>query len=205
MAELNYEKIKKLKKGELFGTAATVFCAVVLVYFAVCFALARTMEIRALELAVLISAPVLGTAGVAAAAFCSIKYGGALGRGVKRYVLDTCVENAALMHPERDSLSFYISMDEANVTLKVNNFKEPITFDFSAFGKLSLTRKISVLTEIESRLCATFCRLYERGASYKEVGWAENAGRRGKSGKTVYIIQNGVPDKKAYKNYLKNK
>ena len=111
MAELNYEKITKLKKGELFGTAATVFCAAVLVYFAVCFALARTMEIRALELAVLISAPVLGTAGVAAAAFCSIKYGGALDREVKRYVLETCVENAALMHPERDSLSFYISME----------------------------------------------------------------------------------------------
>lgn len=205
MAELNAEKIKKLKRGELVGTVATVFCAVVLVYFAVGFAVARTMEIRALELAVLITAPVLEVAGIVCAALCSYKFGGEIDRLVRQYVLDVCVENAALMHPERDSLSFYIALDETSVTIKVNNFKELITFDFSAFGKLTLTRKINVLTEIENRLRATFCRLYERGASYKDVGWAERAGTRRKSGKTVYIIQNGVPETKAYKAYLKSK
>lgn len=205
MAQLNAEKIKKLKRGEAAGTAATVFCAAVVVYFAVCFAVAKKTELRALELTALITAPVLLTAGIACAAVCSLKFGGEIDRLVRQYVLETCVKNAALFHPERDSLSFYIAIDSSCVTIKVNSFKEPIVFDFSAFGKLTLTRKINVLTEIESRLRATFCRLYERGATYKDVGWAERAGTRRKSGRTVYIIQNGVPDAKQYRAYLKNK
>lgn len=205
MTELNAEYIKKLKRGELCGTVATVFCAAALIFFAAGFAVARTQQLRALELAVLITSPVLEAAGVAAAAYCGIKFGGAADALIRRYVLDVCVENAALMHPERESLSFYVAMDDSCVTLKVNNYKELIAFDFSAFGKLSLPRKITVLTEIENRLCITFCRLYERGAEYRDVGWAERAGTRRKSGKTTYIIKDGVPDAKAFKCYLKNK
>ena len=197
--------IKKWKRGEFFGTCATVFCGIVLIYFAVCFTVARITEIKALELVAVISAPILLAAGVAVAAFCGLKYGGALDKAVKNYVLDVCVENAALMHPERNSLSFYVGMEENIIDIQVNGYKEKLVFDFTDYGKLSLTRKVNILTEIENRLCVTFCRLYDRGANYTEVGYAERAGTRRKSGKTIYIIKDGKPDEKAYKQYLKNK
>ena len=169
------------------------------------FAVGRSQDIYALELATEISAPVILAAAAFTAAFCSLKYGGAIDRAVKKYVLETCVENAALMHPERDSLSFYLSMDEEQIHLQVNGYKEKIIFDLSPLGKLSLTRKVSALIEVENRLCATFCRLYERGASYKDITYAERSGTRRKSGKTVYVIKDGEPDVKAFKQYLKNK
>ncbi len=197
--------LKKWKRGELCGNIALYVCAAALVYFIVGFAVGRAEGISALELAVKISAPIILTAAVVAAAFCNLKYGGAIDRAVKKYILDSCVENAKLMHPERDSLSFYLSVDETEIYLQVNSYKEKIVFDFSPLGKLSLMRKITALTEIENRLCATFCRLYERGAKYKEVTYAERAGTRRKSGKTIYLIKDGTPDVKAYKQYLKNK
>ena len=197
--------LKKWKRGEKIGTAALCVCVAALIYFIVGFAVGRTQNIKALELAVEISAPILLAAAAFVAAFCSLVYGGAIDRAVKKYVLETCVENATLMHPERDSLSFYLSMDGAQVYLQVNGYKEKIVFDFSPLAKLSVMRKISALTEVEDRLCATFCRLYERGASYKEVTYQERAGTRRKSGKTVYVIKDGEPDVKSYKQYLKNK
>ena len=197
--------IKKWKLGETLGTCATVFCGIVLVYFAVGFTVAQVLEIEALKIAVLISAPALLATGIAASAFCSLKFGGAIDKAIKNYVLDVCVENAALMHPERNSLSFYISINESAAEMQVNGYKEKIVFDFAELGKLSVMRKVNILTEIENRLCVTFCRLYDRGANYTDVGYAEGAGTRRKSGKTVFIIKDGKPDVKAYKQYLKNK
>ena len=197
--------LKKWKRGELCGNIALYVCAAALVYFIVGFAVGRSQNIHALELATEISAPVILAAAAFTAAFCSLKYGGAIDRAVKKYVLETCVENAALMHPERDSLSFYLSMDDDQINLQVNGYKEKIVFDFTPLGNLSAMRKVSALTEVENRLCATFCRLYERGASYKDITYTERSGTRRKSGKTVYIIKDGEPDVKAFKQYLKNK
>ena len=134
-------------------------------------------------------------------AICNLKYGRTLDRIIKNYVQEVFIENAALMHPERDNLTYYISNEGNGFFVKTNNFKELITFDFSAFGKLSLTRKATITTAIIDRLGATFCRLMERGGKYKTVSYC--AVKDGKQGKTVNIIENGTPDKKIYKNYLK--
>lgn len=197
--------IKKWKRGELAGNISLAFCAAVLVYFIVCFTVSRVYDDGTLNLITLISAPPLMVLGIAVAAFCNLKFGGAIERAIRQYVLEVCVENAAAFHPERDALSFYLTITDKSAAIQINGYKEKVTFDFSALGKLSAARKVAILTEIENRLCVTFCRLYDRGAKYREVAWAERAGTRRKSGKTVYIIKDGEPDVKAYKTYLKNK
>lgn len=202
MAKLNGD-IKKFRRGEAVGTAATVFCAAVLVYFIICFSVAETTDNRTLLIVTLISAPVLLVAGIAVAAFCNIKFGNAADKAIKKYVLDVFVENAALMHPEKKSLSFVIGFADGNPEIQVNGFKEKIVFDFLEI-RLSFLRKTRVLTEIETRLIKTFCRLYERGSEYSDVSFSERAGTRRKSGAATFIIKNGEPDKKAYKIYLKN-
>ena len=205
MAEINAEKLKKYKRGELAGNIALVFCGAVLVYFAVCFSVARVQGIKTLEVATLISAPILMVAGVAVAAFCNLKYGAAVNSLIKGYVLETCVENAALLHPEKLNLKFNLSLDGKSVILQTEgaNRKERIDFDFSAFGRFGFSRKVACLNEIENRLTATFCRLYDRGSRYNDVCFTERADTRRKSGKPVYIIKGGVPDKNSYKIYLK--
>ena len=205
MANLDAQQIKKYKLGELAGNIALVFCGTVLAWFIVGFTVARTQDIKALELAVLISAPILMCLGVAAAAYCNLKYGANLTKSIRRYVVETCVENAKLMHPERNSLTFFITVDKSEINLQVNGYKEKITFDLTVFGRLSLARRVGALNEIENRLTYTFCRLYERGAKYSDVNYTERATSRRKSGKPVYIIKDGEPDKVAYKSYLKNK
>ena len=201
MANLNGD-IKKYKRGELIGTIATGFCGVVLIYFIICFTVARVMELETLQLVTLITSPILMVAGIAVAAYCNLKFGKALDKAIGDYVLETCVENAASFHPERNSLTFYLAFDESKVNLQVNGYKEKVEFDFSALGKLNMARKLSVVSAIENRLTITFCRLYERGATYTDVGYLEP---NRKKEKTVYIIQNGAPEKHAYKFYLKNK
>lgn len=205
MAEINSEKLKKYKHGELFGNIALAFCGVVLVYFAVCFSIARVQEIKPLEIAALVSAPLLMLAGVAVAAFCNLKYGAAINSLIKSYVLETCVENAALLHPEKQNLTFNLSLDGSSVILQTEgaNRKERIIFDFSIFGRVGFSRKVTFLNEIENRLIITFCRLYDRGSRYNDVCFTERADTRRKSGKPVYIIKGGTPDKNSYKLYLK--
>ena len=202
MANLNTEEIKKLKKGELCGLIATVCagiaCAAYIVLFSVAVALSDT-ELR--NYAQVLCLPV--SISTIISAICNLKYGRALDRIVKNYVQEVFIENAALMHPERDSLPYYITNNGKEVLVKVNNFKEMITFDFSAFGRLTLTRKAEISNAIVERLGATFCRIIERGGNYKTVSYC--AIKDGKQGKTISIIENGAPDKKAYKNYLKNK
>ncbi len=203
-AALDEKQIKKLRAGEICGTVATAICALDAVYFIACFAVATAYGMQTLKTAAFISAPIILGVFVAVAAFCNLKYGRAADALVREYVIRTFVENASLMRPERSSISYFISLEGARVTVTVNGYKEKIVFDFSAFGRLSPMRKLSVLTEIENRLTATFCKLVlERGVNYKEVNFREI--QNGKTAKSpVAIIADGVPDKKAVRNYLKN-
>lgn len=200
MATLNTEEIKRLKKGELWGQIALICAGIVL---AACFALCIVFIVRQDDNLRLVALGLCLPVGVFAliAAICNLKFGRPLDRIVKNYVQDVLIENAALMHPERDNLTYYISNEGNEFFIKANNFKEVITFDFSAFGKLSLARKATITTAIIDRLGATYCRLMERGGKYKTVSYC--AVKDGKQGKTINIIENGTPDKKIYKNYLK--
>lgn len=205
MTEINTEEIKKYRRGELAGNIALGVCGAALIFFAAAFGTARANGLKSLELAALIASPVIMALSAAAAAFCNIRYGGAMTEAIRKFVIAVCVDNAALLHPERTSLTFNIAVEGNAVTLQTNGYKEKLRFDFGVFGRLPLTRKVSALTEIENRLIITFCRLYERGARYTEVSFAERAGTRRRSGKPVYIIKEGQPDKKSYKIYLKNR
>lgn len=203
MEELNAEKIKKLKRGESVGTAAIIVCGVITAAFIVCFTIA---EVKNISLLLIISEtllPALLVAAVVVAAYCNLRFGRALERVVKNHVKNVLVENAALMHPERNVLSFGVSVNQTFAEIKVNNYKETIKFDFSAFGKLSATKKSAVAEAIAERLNITFCRLYERGVGYNSVSYFLANENKNKS-KVSYIIENGQPDKRAYKTYLKS-
>ncbi len=200
MPNLNTEEIKKLKKGELWGLIALSFAGISCVAAIVFFALAIARPDNGFRIyGSILCAPLSIFAAVAAV--CNLKYGRAIEKIIKNYVRDVFIENAALMHPERDSLTYYISNDGWEFSIKANNFKERIIFDFSAFGKLSAIRKSSITTTIIERLEWSYCRLYERGGTYKTVSYAVI--KSGKQGKTFNIIENGTPDKKAYKDYKK--
>ena len=204
MAEFNRDQISKLKKGERIGTVATCFCGAVLIYFIVCFPIAYFKEIALLETIVWATAAPLMAVGIAISAFCNLKFGRDIDKAIKKYVVEVFVENAAAMHPERDSLSFFLAINGNCVEVTVNGYKEKIVFDFSVFGRFSAARKIAALNAITERLCATFCRLYERGSDFKSVNYLEKSNRR-KAGKTVPIIADGKPDVRAMKTYLKSK
>ena len=205
MAQLDAQRIKKLKAGEMCGNVFTAFCGAVLIYFAVTFSIAYAQNLPDLKIIVWATAAPLMVIGVAVAAFCNLKFGSELDRIVDVYIRDVCVENASLLHPERDSLSFFVCLTESTVELSVNSYKEKIIFDFSAFGKLRAARKLYVLTAIDRRISSTFIKLWERGGEFKSVNYCEKDGTRRKSGKTVPIIADGVPDRVALKNYRKNK
>ena len=200
MANLNTEEIKKLKKGEVCGLIATCAAGITLVALGVLLIIAAVRENSDLRLCAALLCLPTGLFSLIAA-ICNLKYGKSLDGIIKNYVRDVFVENAELMHPERDSLTYYISNDGNKFFVKANNFKEMITFDFSAFGKLSIVKKAAISTVIIERLGATFCRLMERGGKYKTVSYCVT--KDGKQGKTVSIIENGTPDKKIYKSYLK--
>lgn len=202
MEELNAEKIKKLKRGEAVGTAAVVICGVITAAFIVCFTIAEVMKISLLLMISEILLPILLVAAAGVAAYCNLKFGRELERVIKNRVKDVLIENAALMHPERNVLTFGVSVNQTYAEIKVNNFKETIRFDFSAFGKLSAVKKSAVAEAIAERLNITFCRLYERGVSYNTVSYFSINGN--KQSKASYIIENGQPDKRAYKTYLKS-
>lgn len=205
MARPDAQRIKKLKTGERLGVVATVFCGAVLVYGIVMFVLSLTRDDALLQTVLWSTAPALLVLGVAAAAFCNLKFGGELDRITEDFVRDTFIENAALMHPERSSLSFFIEIKDSTAEISVNGYKEMIIFDFSDFGKLSLFRKMTISKAITDRLTCTFCRLYERGATYKSVDYREKVSAKKKTGKLIPVIIDGVPEKKSYKYYLKNK
>lgn len=199
MAQLDRQKIKKLEIGETCGTVAVGFCCAAFIYFIVLFSLSWVKGDQNLTVILWATAPALLAITIGAAAFCNIKYGRTIEKLITKYVLQVFVEQAKLMHPERDSLTFSLEVVGKTVEVTVNAYKEKIIFDFTAFNKFSTFRKMTVLKTIADKLAATFCRLYERGAGYKSVEY------RQKKGKTVKVISNGVPDKKIMKNYLKNR
>lgn len=205
MARLDEERIKKLKTGEKIALAATLFCGAMLAAFIALFVCGEVLKKDALIIAALAGCIPLIVVGAAAGAFFNVKFGGAMDKLIKDYVRDVFIENAALMHPERNSLTFYVFLEGSSLGITVNGYKERILFDLSPFGKLSMGRKLSVLNAIESRLCVTFCRLYDNGANYAEVSYTEREGTRRRTKKPVPIIVNGQPDRKSYKIYLKNR
>ena len=196
--------LKKLKLGELIGTIATIFCGAVLIFFVVGISVSLVNDMKDFQTITIVLSAVLMAIGITLSAVCNIKFGGAIDKSIKKYIIDVFVENAEALHPERNSLSFYIAVDGNEMQLTVNGYKEKIVFDFTPLGKLSLMRQAFIASEIEIRLCVTFIRLYLRGAKYSEVGFAERSGAKKKS-KIDFIIKDGEPDKKAYKFYLKNK
>ena len=202
MEELNAEKIKRLKRGEAVGTAAIIVCGLITAAFVVCFTIAQVKDIYTLRMISIILLPALLLVAVGVAAFCNLKFGRQLEGIIKTHVKNVLIENAALMHPDRNALTFGIAVSDTFAEIKVNNFKETVKFDFSAFKRLSVFRKSAVTEAIAERLNITFCRLYERGVSYNSVAYFLITGN--KQGKLNYIIENGQPDKRAYKTYLKS-
>ena len=202
MAQLDKDKIKTAERGELIGNIATVFCLAVFIYFIVMLSVATVNGNGLLTTVMWATAPALMTIGIGIAAFCNLKYGRALEKELKKYAIGVFVENAELMHPEKDSLTFDFRTVGKTVEITVNSYKDKIVFDFSDLRSFGAMRQMSVMKIISDRLAATFCRLYERGGSYKSVAYR----RSGKNEtKTVVIINDGMPDKKIMKNYLKNR
>lgn len=203
MPNLNAEEIKKLKKGELIGLIALIFAGVACAGFILVFVIATALRDGDMRLyGSCICLPVIGVFSLVAA-ICNLKYGKALDRIINNYIRDVFIENAALMHPERDSLTYFVSYEGCKFFVKANNFKEKIVLDFSAFGKFSASRKAGIFSAILERLGATYCRLYERGGKYRSVSYTVI--KNGKQGKLIPVIENGTPDKRIYKNYRKSK
>lgn len=198
MAQLDSEKLKKLQKGEALGTVAVCFCFAAFVYFIVMFALSWAKDSQLLTTVFWSTAPALLVITVGAAAFCNIRYNRGIEKLITKYVLQVFVENATLMHPEKDSLTFNISVVGKTVEVGVNAYREKIVFDFTVFKRFSAIRQMTVLKIIADKLAATFLRLYLRGASYQSVEYRQK-------NKTVKVIAGGQPDKKLMKNYLKNR
>lgn len=201
--ELDGQFIKKLKRGELLGNIGLFLSAVSAIWLAVGFAVARTQDIASLQLAVLISAPCLIGLGAGVSAFCSFKYSNPLTELLKKHIKNTLAENARALHPEKNSLTFFISLSDNKAQVQVNGYKEKTEIDFTAFGKLSLMRKAAVSNEIADVICNTFSKLYERGVKYENVSYIQRTEK--KTGKEVFVIKNGEPDKDSYKRYLKSK
>lgn len=203
MVNLDEQKIAKIKRGELIELISLCVAAVGVIFFIVTYIVARVQNNEALKIVSFVVSPVLIAVGSASAALFNLKYGRLSEKTIRQYIIDTCVENPALLHPERDSLTFYISVDECRFEIKANGYKEGLTLDFSAYKRLSPFRKSAIYSEIGTRLTVTFCRLFERGAKYKEVGYT--ADFKSKKKKLVPIITDGLPDRKSFKIYLKNR
>lgn len=202
MVNLDERKITIIKRGELAGYICLALAAAGVIFFAVCYPIARVKDSSSLLLVAYIVPPVLIALGAAGAAYCNIKFGGSAEKLIRQYILDVCLENPQAMHPERDSLTFYVSLDGCKFSMHANGYKESLIFDFSPFKRLSFARKAAIATEIGDRLTVSFCRLYERGAKYREVNYTVTGSKKNK---IIPIIASGVPDKKSYKIYLKNK
>lgn len=200
MAQLDKTKIRRLVIFERTGYIATAFCGVITVAFAVLFAFAQARELETLRIISLTVLPALLVIGIAAAAYLHLKFGGEIKREIDGYVQSVFIENAALLHPEKSELSFGVGNTGSELFVKVNNYKELIKFDFSAFGKLSLIHKSAAYNAVADRLTITFCKLYERGAKYSSVSYyLADGGKK----KQIFVIEGGEPNKRAFKQYLK--
>lgn len=203
MANLDRDKIAKIKQGEILGWVCLAAAGAGVIFFAVCYPIARVEDIYSLLLLSYILSPILVGGGAIGSALCNFTFGASEDRLINKYVVDTCLENPQAMHPERTSLTFFIDMDGSAFTMHANGYSDKLVFDFSPFGKLTPMRKSTIANAICVKLTETFCRLYDRGAKYSDVGYMLSYGR--KKTKNIPIISNGVPDKKSYKIYLKTK
>ena len=203
MVALDEKKIADIKRGELIGYLSLLIAIAGVIFFAVCYPVARVKDLSSLLLLSYILAPVLIALGSIGGALCNVKYSANADKLIRQYILDICLENPQAIHPERDSLTFRIELEGCKFLMHANGYKENLVFDFSAFKRLWPMRRASIATEICNRLIISFCRLYERGAKYKEVNYIIQYGR--KKSKTVPILTDGVPDKRSFKIYLKNK
>lgn len=200
---MDAKKLKKLKFGERVGVAATIACFVVTAAFIALFSVALATKNDTLKILSVTLLPALLLISVAVSAVCNLKFTAKKEEIIGSYVRDVLIQNAAALHPERDSLTFYILVSSDRAELKANGYKEKVIFDLSPLGKLTAAGKSGVATILSRTLANTFCRLYERGASYKSVEYvlmSENKQR-----KPVPVIVGGAPDKKSYKEYLKGK
>ena len=130
MANFNGD-IKKLKRGELCGTISTAFCGAVFVFFVIGISVSSVKDMKDFRLITIILSAVLMAVSAAIAAFCNVKFGGAIEKAIKKYIVDVFVENAEALHPERNSLSFYLSLKDGVVELTANGYKEKVVFDFA--------------------------------------------------------------------------
>ena len=203
MVTLDEKKISAIKRGELMGLVCIAVAVAAVIFFAVSYPVARVKDLHTLLLLSYILSPTLIALGAAGAAYCNIKFGGAGDKLIRQYIVDVCLEKPQSMHPERDSLTFYIALEGSKFSMHANGYNENIIFDFSAFKRLWPARRAAIATEICNRLVSTFCRLYERGAKYKDVNYTLQYGK--KKSKVVPIITDGLPDKKSFKIYLKSK
>lgn len=197
MATLNSD-IRKFKKLEFISVLLYIFCAGVTLFFVIAYLCARRYDVKTLQLICLILCPVLCTIGTFASAILSYAVMSKFTKEIKRFVLEVFVENAHLMHPDKKSLSFDISFNDAIVEIGVNGYKEKIIFDLSPLKKLSFTQKRIILSEIQTMLIVAFCRLVDGGSTYADVDYAINK-------RKVKIITGGLADKRAYRVYLKNR
>lgn len=202
MSTLDKKSIKSIKIGELFGYLFLAVAAAGMIIFAVCYTIAKVKNLPTLLTISYILGPVICSIGTLTAAILNLKYGKMADRLIKKYILDICLENPKAMHPERDSLTFYIELEGCTFLMHANGYKENLVFDFSPFKRLTPSRKSAIATEISNRIIITFCKLYERGAAYKDISYVF---KKGSTDKAVPIIVNGEPDKKSFKIYLKNK
>lgn len=205
MEILNKEEILRLRKGEKLGNAAVCLSAIVLVFFIVAFPLSSVYNLDALYLSSVIACPIVLVALCGVAAYCNIKCTGKIDKMIAEYVKAAFIENAKSLHPEKSSITFYINYSDKVMTLRANNFKDSVILDFSPIGKLSPMRKLTIFSAVETRLTVTYIKLFEKTKSIESINYYENDANKHKhSGKPVYIIKDGIPDKRAYRIFMKN-
>lgn len=203
MVNLDGQKIAKIKRGEIIQLISLCVSAAGVIFFIVTYVLARVQNSDALKIVSFAVSPALIAVGSLIAAVFNLKYGRLSEKLIRQYILDICLEHPEAMHPEKDSLTFYITEENRVFTMTANGFRDGLKFDFSAYKWLFAIHKSAIFNEIGTRLTVSFCRLFERGAKYKDVAYTVKL--KSKSKKPVPIISNGIPDRKSFKIYIKNK
>lgn len=200
MTDTEIKKYKSLVAGERAGIACTVCCACIFIAAIIMFTVGALQNNEILKIFALAVCPVIMLLCIAASAYCYFTYGRQKEKMLKAFVSNILIENASALRSDRSSLSYTITVEKGKAYLKANDFKNSVVFDFTPLGKNAVGASEIALT-VTGTLSNTFCRLYDRGAEYKSVSY--RLSYDGKTKKTVPVITDGVPDKNAYKAYLK--
>lgn len=201
---MNEEEIKKFKRllvGERAGIALNAFCGAVFVLAIILFSVGAATGNADLKIAALSVCPVTMALAIASSAYCYFKFGKTKDKFLKDKVRDIFIENAAALRPDRNSLTYYITIEQDKAYVRTNDFKERVIFDFSPLGKRAVNRS-DIAGLLTHTLTVAFCRLYDKGARYSDVSYRIYLKEKTKN--PVAIIADGKPDKTAYKYYLKN-